>query len=304
MATEPSTIWYPAHSNNYTTANRPNSHPVDWIIVHVTQGSWSSALNWFQNPNSYVSAHFTIRSSDGAIGQSLSERNIGYHAGNWTYNKRSVGIEHEGYVSNPAWFTDAMYRSSARLTAYLCDRYNIPINRYNIFGHNEVPGATHTDPGGYWDWPRYMDLVRSYSDGGGSSGYSQVVDNDSGRFRASSGWNTSSWSDGKHGGNYRYARPAATNDTAEYRFKIPSTGNYTVQAWYPSTSGYNAATPIGVSTTSGLQWAYADQRTSGGGWVTLGTYRMAAGDDYNVRVSRWASGNAYVIADAIKIISA
>ena len=163
MATEPSTIWYPAYSGNYTTANRPGSHPVDWIIVHVTQGSWSSALNWFQNPSAGVSAHFTIRSSDGAIGQSLSERNIGYHAGNWTYNQRSVGIEHEGYVSNPAWFTDAMYDSSARLTAFLCQEYGIPVNRDHIIGHNEVPGATHTDPGQHWWWREFMRRVRSFS---------------------------------------------------------------------------------------------------------------------------------------------
>lgn len=305
MATGPSTIWYPAHANNYTTANRPGSHPIDWIIIHVTQGSWSSALNWFQNPSAGVSAHFTIRSSDGAVGQSLSELNIGYHAANWTYNQRSIGIEHEGYVGNPAWFTDAMYRSSARLTASLCDRYDIPVNRYNIFGHNEVPGATHTDPGGYWDWARYMGYVKQYSDRGGSGGYEQIVDNTtSGRFSASGGWNPSAWSGEKYGRSYRYTRPAATNDTARYRFKVPSTGRYTVQAWWPSTSGYNASTPIGIDTTSGLKWVWVNQRDNGGKWISLGTFEMAAGDRENVRVSRWTSGSGYVVADAMRIVSA
>jgi hypothetical protein len=38
MASKPPIVWYPAQSNNYTTANRPNSHKIDRIIVHLTQG--------------------------------------------------------------------------------------------------------------------------------------------------------------------------------------------------------------------------------------------------------------------------
>lgn len=302
MASKPSVAWYPAHSNNFTTANRDEA-TIDYIVVHVTQGSWSSALNWFQNSSAGVSAHYTIRSSDGKIGQSVSDLNIAYHAGNWTVNKKGVGIEHEGYVSDPSWFTDAMYRSSARMAAFLCDKWGIPIDRDYIFGHNEVSGATHTDPGGYWDWSKYLGYVRQYSDSG-SGGYKQVVDNTSGRFSASGGWNPSSWSGEKYGKNYRYTRPKATNDTARYRFKIPSTGRYKVQAWYPSASGYNSSTPIGIDTTSGLEWIRMDQRKDGGKWVDLGTFRMAAGDRENVRISRWTEGNGYVVADAIRIISA
>ncbi|CAA9468368.1 MAG: N-acetylmuramoyl-L-alanine amidase [uncultured Rubrobacteraceae bacterium] len=162
MATKPPVKWYPASSRNYTVAKRPTSNPINKIIIHVTQGSWAGALNWFQNPSAGVSAHYTIKSSDGRIGQSLSDVNIGWHAGNWSYNQTSIGIEHEGYVSDSRWFTPAMYRSSAKLTAYLCQRYRIPVDRYHIIGHNQVPGATHTDPGRYWNWTQYMRLVRQY----------------------------------------------------------------------------------------------------------------------------------------------
>jgi hypothetical protein len=196
-----------------------------------------------------------------------------------------------------------MYRSSARLAAFLVDRYGIPLDRQHIVGHNEVPGTTHTDPGRYWDWDKYLGYVRQYSDGGGSGGYEQIVDNTtSGRFAASGRWSVSSWSGEKYGRNYRYTRPAATNDTARYKFKIPSTGRYTVQSWWPSTSGYNAATPIGISTTSGLRWVRVDQRHKGGQWVDVGTFEMAAGDRENVRVSRWTSGG-YVVADAMRVVS-
>jgi len=302
LAKKPPVAWYPAHSNNYTTANRGEA-AIDYVVVHVTQGSWSSALNWFQNPAAGVSAHYTVRSSNGAVGQSVSDLNVAHHAGNWPVNEKSIGIEHEGFVSDPAWFTDAMYRSSARLTAFLCDTWGIPINRSYIFGHNEVYGATHTDPGGYWDWTTYLGYVQQFSSGSGG-GYEQVVDNGSPRFSASRGWKTSSWSGQRYGDDYRYARPAAKSDAAEYRFEIPSTGSYRVQAWWPSSSGYNASTPVGVYTTSGLRWVDVDQRRNGGRWVDLGTFEMAAGDRRNVIVSRWTGGSRYVIADAIRVLSA
>lgn len=77
---------------------------------------------------------------------------IAWHAGNWTYNTQSIGIEHEGYISNCTWFTDAMYRASAGITKSVAAKYNIPKDRSHIIGHKEVPGATHTDPGSCWDW--------------------------------------------------------------------------------------------------------------------------------------------------------
>jgi hypothetical protein len=118
--------WYGASSYNYTAANRPSSNRIDKIIIHVTQGSWSGTINWFQDSRAQASAHYTVRSSDGFIGQSVAEKDIAWHAGNWAYNQTSIGIEHEGYVEYPNyWFTDAMYRSSARLSAYLAKKYSI-----------------------------------------------------------------------------------------------------------------------------------------------------------------------------------
>ncbi|WBB69968.1 N-acetylmuramoyl-L-alanine amidase [Micromonospora sp. WMMD812] len=151
--------WAPASTSNYTVASRPTSHPVDRIVIHVTQGSYAGSISWFQNPAAKVSAHYTFRSSDGAVTQSVREKDIAWHAGNWTYNTRSIGIEHEGYVDNAAWFTDAMYRASAALTRTLTARYGIPRDRAHIIGHVEVPGATHTDPGPNWNWTYYLQLV-------------------------------------------------------------------------------------------------------------------------------------------------
>ena len=165
--------WYGASSSNYTQADRPSSNTIDKVIIHVTQGSWSGAINWFLDPNAQVSVHYTVRSSDGFIGQSVQEKDIAWHAGNWSYNQSSIGIEHEGYVSDPKWFTEAMYVSSAKLSAYLAKTYNIPIDRSHIIGHHEVPDPydpgqygginNHTDPGDYWDWDKYMSYVGDYA---------------------------------------------------------------------------------------------------------------------------------------------
>ncbi|MEV1333238.1 N-acetylmuramoyl-L-alanine amidase [Micromonospora costi] len=155
----PPAAWAPASTSNYTVASRPGSHPVNYVVIHMTQGSYAGSISWFQNPAAQVSAHYTFRSSDGAVTQSVREKDIAWHAGNWTYNTQSIGIEHEGYVDNPAWFTDAMYRASAALTRSLTAKYGIPRDRAHVIGHVEVPGATHTDPGPNWNWTYYMQLV-------------------------------------------------------------------------------------------------------------------------------------------------
>lgn len=155
----PSAHWIPASTSNYTVSTRPSAYPVEYVIIHVTQETFSDAVAIFQNPAKQVSAHYVVRSVDGYIDQCVREQNIAWHAGNWDYNTRSIGIEHEGYVDQPEYFTDAMYEKSALLTASVCDRYGIPKDRSHILGHVEVPGADHTDPGPNWDWVRYIRLV-------------------------------------------------------------------------------------------------------------------------------------------------
>jgi N-acetyl-anhydromuramyl-L-alanine amidase AmpD len=161
--------WYPASPMNYAIAYRPSSNPIAVVIIHVAQGSFTSVINWFQNPSAKVSTHYTIRSSDGFIAQSVREQDIARHAGNPTYNEASISIEHEGYVDDTSYFTEVMYRSSAKLTAYLAHKYGIPVDRRHIIGHDEVPHPrkagrygginSHRDPGPLFDWEKYMNYV-------------------------------------------------------------------------------------------------------------------------------------------------
>ncbi|MEU8542519.1 peptidoglycan recognition family protein [Streptomyces sp. NPDC048717] len=151
---------------NHDKGNRPESQSVDYIVIHDTEGSWATTLKLVQDPT-YVSWQYTLRSSDGRIAQHLALKDVGWHAGNWFVNAKSVGLEHEGFLTSPdSWYTEAMYRSSARLVRYLAKRFDIPLDRQHILGHDTVPATTtsgipgmHTDPGPYWDWAHYFQLL-------------------------------------------------------------------------------------------------------------------------------------------------
>lgn len=157
----PGAAWVPAASANYRRASRPYDYAIDRVVIHVAQATYEVTLNVFQNPSHGASSHYVVRSSDGRVAQTVRELDVAFHAGNVEYNERSVGIEHEGWVDRPEYFTDALYRSSARLTAGICDRYKIPKDREHIVPHSAVPGSDHTDPGPLWDWDRYLRLVRA-----------------------------------------------------------------------------------------------------------------------------------------------
>ncbi|KPI20953.1 N-acetylmuramyl-L-alanine amidase, negative regulator of AmpC, AmpD [Actinobacteria bacterium OK074] len=151
---------------NHDLGDRPASERIRYIVVHDTEGAWDGVLNLVQDPT-YVSWNYTIRSTDGLIAQHVKAKDVAWHAGNWYINQSSIGIEHEGFLASPdAWYTEAMYRSSARLVKYLAKKYGIPLDRQHILGHDNVPGPTtayipgmHTDPGPYWDWAHYFELL-------------------------------------------------------------------------------------------------------------------------------------------------
>ncbi|MFI9552479.1 N-acetylmuramoyl-L-alanine amidase [Nonomuraea endophytica] len=153
----PGALWSAASTSNYTVANRPSSAAINKIVIHVAQGSYAGTISWFKNPAAKVSSHYVVRSSDGQITQMVREKDVAWHVKG--ANTNSVGIEHEGYISDASWFTDQMYRASAALTRNIADRYGIAKTRSNIVGHVEVPGNDHTDPGPNWDWNKYMSYV-------------------------------------------------------------------------------------------------------------------------------------------------
>ncbi len=162
--------WYgypnPYAYGNHDQANREADMEIDYIIVHDTETSYDNTIKLVTNPR-YVSWQYTLRSSDGHIAQHVDMEDVAWHAGNWYVNMHSIGLEHEGVAAEGAsWYTEAMYETSAQLVAYLADKYGIPLDRAHIIGHDQIPGVTpahvrgmHWDPGPYWDWEHYMELI-------------------------------------------------------------------------------------------------------------------------------------------------
>ncbi|MFI6480503.1 N-acetylmuramoyl-L-alanine amidase [Nonomuraea sp. NPDC050663] len=147
---------------------RGTARRVDYIVVHDTEGSYRGIPTMVRDPK-YVSWHYSIRSHDGHVAQHVPTSDIAWHAGNWDINSRAIGIEHEGFLAKGGtWYTEAMYRSSARLVRWLAAKYDVPLDRAHIIGHDNVPGTNaktlrgmHEDPGPFWDWARYFALMRA-----------------------------------------------------------------------------------------------------------------------------------------------
>lgn len=174
----PPALWNPAASCNYSSRNGVQ---VSAVTIHFVQGTYAGCISWFKNCAAGVSAHYVIRSSDGQITQMVLEADKAWHVG--TENPYTVGIEHEGYINNISWFTNAMYNASAALSKDICQSYGInPLRTYfgpscsgsssqcqlgsciKVKGHQHYPNQTHTDPGPNWDWEKYYKLINnSYS---------------------------------------------------------------------------------------------------------------------------------------------
>jgi hypothetical protein len=167
----PGAAWQPASVANFTQADRARSGEITRLVVHVAEGGYESTYTWFRNPGAGASAHYVV-AGDGRIAQMVHDGDIAWHAGNWTYNASSIGIEHAGFVSQAA-FGDAQLRGSARLAGFLARTYGIRPDRRHVIGHDEVPdpadpgrfggASNHTDPGRNWSYARYMPLVRLHA---------------------------------------------------------------------------------------------------------------------------------------------
>ncbi|WP_327289700.1 N-acetylmuramoyl-L-alanine amidase [Streptomyces sp. NBC_01198] len=163
----------PAATTNYQVANRPaDGMKVDYIVIHDTESSYQAAINTFQSPASGDAANYVMRSSDGAVTQSVADKDLAFHAGNYWFNMHSIGVEHEAYAAHGAsWYTQVQYQKTADLVKYLAKKYDITLDREHIIGHDNVPGPVdsyvsgmHWDPGPYWDWNKFMAMLGAPTD--------------------------------------------------------------------------------------------------------------------------------------------
>ena len=129
-----------------------------------------------------VSVHYIVE-RDGTVRCYVPENAVAWHAGEGTWmgdekytnklNLYAIGIEilaigsqndmapyltPEEYAAlDPALigYTDEQYASLKKLVADICSRYEIPMTREYVLGHQDYSPAK-TDPGELFDWSRVL----------------------------------------------------------------------------------------------------------------------------------------------------
>jgi len=156
---------------NYTPADRPKDTPVQFVVIHDAEGTLQEDLKTFQTTTSQVGVHYIV-DTNGTVYQLVHDQDITYHSANFLYNDQSIGIEHVGFdATGYTWYNATQYLGSAKLVAYLLDKYNIPLDHDHIVSHGTVPAAylkttpNHVDPGPYWLWDYYLKLIKKAGDG-------------------------------------------------------------------------------------------------------------------------------------------
>ncbi|MBL0386523.1 N-acetylmuramoyl-L-alanine amidase [Tumebacillus sp. ITR2] len=295
-------IWNPASTSNYQVATRPTSNPINYVIIHDTEGSYSGSINWFKDPAAQVSAHYVVRSSDGQITQMVQEKDIAWHAR--SFNTNGIGVEHEGYEAQTGWYTDAMYTTSAALVKSICQRYGIPMDREHILSHSELWGNDHTDPGKNWDWNKYMTKIT-----GVSKNWTVVnvddQDTASGAFTFSGPsqyWHPITGYGLHNEINYTNGNGTVISNYATWKPTIPVAGNYEVKVFIPSNYAATTGAKYEIHYNGGVVTKTVNQSLYSNQWVSLGTYNFATGTAGYVKLGDNTGDKVSIGFDTIRFI--
>jgi len=177
-------VWRPACDDFFSSGNGKR-----FFVIHDMEGYYAYTVSSGGILRScggkVVTVHYCVNgkkdaTSDypaGEVSQLVRDAYYAWHARCWS--SYSMGTEHEGFASNPAWYTEAEYTASASLTSSKCTKYGIAKDRNHVIGHDQDKNSwwitwmravgysdsfifcnTHSDPGPYWNWTHYMDLVK------------------------------------------------------------------------------------------------------------------------------------------------
>lgn len=155
-------------SPNFNRRARPDD--ITAITIHSTANSkLQGVIDWFNNPNAQVSAHYTI-GKDGAIVQHVLDSDRAWHAGQSVWRGRQscndfcIGIELVNLNDGQDPYPEAQHQALVALTAYLAHKYNISPD--DIMGHVDIalPVGRKSDPKGY-DLERLRREVRAILEG-------------------------------------------------------------------------------------------------------------------------------------------
>ncbi len=159
--------------------NKGRVKPVELIVIHTMEapekGSTAENVgNYFQNIGVKASTHYGV--DNDSVVQYVYDSNTAFGCKN--ANANGLHIEHAGYAKQNTqdWndpYSIAMLKKSAQISAYLCEKFNIPVQmaefhgkydfrvkKRGFCGHVDVPlHGTHYDPGTDFPWGYYLELV-------------------------------------------------------------------------------------------------------------------------------------------------
>lgn len=155
--------------------DRPQTFAIDTLVVHsmyakdhadpTSLEACRTVLDACQ-----VSAHYLIARS-GEVWKLIDEDKRAWHAGvskmpfsdddRENVNHFSIGIEL--LATETSGFTPEQYESLTRLTLDLLSRHAIT----SIVGHENIAPGRKTDPGPFFDWPRYRAALQSATEKAG-----------------------------------------------------------------------------------------------------------------------------------------
>ncbi|MVX59750.1 hypothetical protein E5983_08970, partial [Streptococcus danieliae] len=140
----------------YSDTNRVN---IDRIVIHHNAGmsDEGARATWYIRNGNETSAHYQV--TPDKVWGVVPENEVAWHAGHYPTNQRSIGIEHLNNSLGPNWtIAEETYRNSAKLIADISIRYNIPLDRTHVIGHDEVSATLC--PGGI-DMDKLLSMARA-----------------------------------------------------------------------------------------------------------------------------------------------
>lgn len=117
------------------------------IVLHVTEGGFSGALEWLLNPESKVSYHYMV-AKNGEITQLIEDKDTAWHAGKMyestpygelyapNPNLKTIGIAYAGFAAEGPSFEQIS--AICELIRHLSKLYTVPLDRKHILAHHDI----------------------------------------------------------------------------------------------------------------------------------------------------------------------
>ena len=145
---------------------------VDLIVLHDTEGGYQSAVSWFGNGHSQVSAHIVLKEDGSEATQMVPYSKKAWHCS--SFNSRSIGLEMAGFAKEG--YGEHEWSVAARIIAFLLHKHGLPDHwakngqgsgfcRHYDLG---AAGGGHCDPVTDPDvWQTFVDRVKHEVQRGG-----------------------------------------------------------------------------------------------------------------------------------------